>query len=67
MIFGLVGWGEETHGAGVGEDCNYEGDGGDGICCCCCCCYDKGSDTKGVYVVGFIVGNLGGGGSKIGS
>ena len=47
----------------MGEVCNCEGDGGDGICCCC----DKGSETRVVSVAGFIVGDLGGGGSKIGS
>lgn len=61
VIFGFVGWGAETHGNGVGEIWNCEGDGGDDICC------DKGSETKGFYVVGFIVGDWGGGGSRIGS
>lgn len=66
MIFGFVGWGTEIHGGGMGEICNCEGDGGDGIYCFCCCC-DPSSENKGVSVVGCIVGDLGGGGSKIGS
>lgn len=60
--FGFVGWGAETHGGGVGEICNCEGDNGDGICWCWC---DTGSKTIGVSVVGFIMGDLGVGGSKI--
>lgn len=31
VIFGFVGWGAETHGGGVGEICNCQGDGGGGI------------------------------------
>lgn len=51
VIFGIVGWGAEIHGGEMGEFCNYEGESGYGICCCS----DKGSETKGVSVIGFIV------------
>jgi hypothetical protein len=51
MIFGFVGWGAKIHGGKMGEFSNYGEDGGNGICCCS----DKGSETKGVYVIGLIV------------
>lgn len=51
VIFGFVGWGALIHGGEMGGFCNCVGDGGDGIFCCS----DKGSETKGVFVIGFIV------------
>lgn len=51
VIFGFVGWEAKIHGGKMGEFSNYGENGGNGICCCS----DKGSKTKGVYVIGLIV------------
>lgn len=66
VIFGFSVWGAEINDGGVSEVCNCEGDGVDGICWCWWWC-DKISETWGLYVTGSIMGDLGGGGSKIGS
>lgn len=46
----------------MGEFCNCGGDDGGGICCCS----NKGAETKGVSMMGFIKVDSGGG-SGIGS
>lgn len=51
VIFGFVGWGVEIHGGEIGEFSNCGEDGDNGICCCS----DKGSETKGVSVIGAIM------------